>query len=120
MRALYWLYLGVRMFYFNPSWYQIVEDSADAFSEKEENVIPIENVEPEQSLFQQILNTAKLIHRTFEDPWQFQFQLENQFQIPTNNPLRELLLFEYQTFLHTTATSPEQVNKNICDFIFDE
>ena len=51
MRALYWLYLGVRMFYFNPSWYQIVEDSADAFSEKEENVIPIENVEAEQSLF---------------------------------------------------------------------
>jgi hypothetical protein len=55
MRALYWLYLGARMFYFNPSWYQILEDSADDFSEKDEHVIPVENVvhvEAEQSLFQ--------------------------------------------------------------------
>lgn len=41
IRALYWLYLSVRMFYFNASWYQIVEDPADDFSDKDEHVIPV-------------------------------------------------------------------------------
>ena len=58
MRALYWLYLAVRMLYFNPGWYKIQEYSSDI----EESIASIPNqpdIEPLRSLFADILSLAK-------------------------------------------------------------
>lgn len=94
MRALYWLYLSVKMLYFNPSLFQIAERSSEM---SENEVSPREQADsnPEQRLFKSILAIAKVQLHSFNEPYQLRFSLANQLPLPTDNSLRELLMFEY-------------------------
>lgn len=123
MRALYWLYLCVKMLCHKPDCFQIVEQSSEMSESSKEVEMKEESKEsPEDmSLFSDILSTAWQQLRLFEEPYQLKFKLANQLALPENDPLRELLMFEYQNFLHGSLQSPPlQQEKRVRDFIAGE
>ena len=103
VKAIFWLYLIARVYYGRPE--AILEDSAEdegeSIMESKQKTEEITKVQDDQEycLFKRILETAERSQHSFETPHQVNYKLPNGIEFPTN-PLLNLILFEYQEFLH--------------------
>ena len=68
---------------------------------------------PEECLFKEVLGEA-VQYRSYEQPPQVTFELANQVR-PTVRPLVQLLMHEYQEYLHQPAeVDVEEIFVNVC------
>ena len=70
--------------------------------QKTEEITKVQD-DQEYRLFKRILETAERSQHSFETPHQVNYKLPNGIEFPTN-PLLNLILFEYQEFMHQPPT----------------
>jgi len=142
MRAIYWLYSVTKVYFFEKK--EVHDDDEEAkrggipeVNEEEQGedspmagltrIVEDEPVDrtlieeerylsehPKERLFKDLLSDAKAT-QSYKDPPQQLFELTNQVR-PMLRPLLQLLLHEYQEFLHLPADyTLEHVFYSLCD-----
>lgn len=109
MRAIYWLYLVTRTYYRQAlpgAIAELISEEEDAASHKSHSRTETEKSifatqDEVQTILQHLLKVVEESQHSFSKPPQLlRLDLPNEVGFPSEDRLLQLLLFEYQEFLH--------------------